>query len=105
MCIEWIMEITYGLSHVNLPITELVNVLDQSDVVTVNGGQFDVSLQDGMPKVYQPSSEDVDLDLPGHQAQHLSSGYHLDTSAHMHRRIVKIEETAAGKIISMEERD
>ena len=84
MCIEWIMEITYGLSHVNLPITELVNVLDQSDVVTVNGGQFDVSLQDGMPKVYQPSSEDVDLDLPGHQAQHLSSGYHLDTSAHMH---------------------
>ena len=79
-----------------------MNILDQLDVVTVNGGKFDVVLQDGMPKVYHPSNGDVDLGLPGQQAQRLSSGYHFITSAHMHRNIVG---SAAGKIISMEERD
>ena len=79
-----------------------MNILDQLDVVTVNGGKFDVVLQDGMPKVYHPTSGDVDLSLPGQQAQHLSSGYHFVTSAHMHRNLVG---KAAGKIISTEERD
>jgi len=51
-----------------------MNILDQLDVVTVDGGQFDVVLQDGMPKIYHPTSGDVDLSLPGQQAQHLSSG-------------------------------
>ena len=37
---------------------ELVNVLDLSDTVKVNGGQFTVSIQGGMPKVYHPSSGD-----------------------------------------------
>lgn len=37
--------------------TELVDVLDPSDVVTVNGGQFQVNIQNGMPKVYHPSSD------------------------------------------------
>lgn len=38
-------------------IPELVDILDPSDVVTVNGGQFQVNIQNGMPKVYHPSSD------------------------------------------------
>lgn len=34
-----------------------MDVLDPSDVVTVNGGQFQVNIQNGMPKVYHPSSD------------------------------------------------
>lgn len=36
--------------------TVLKNLLDSNDNVTVNGGQFNVNLQNGMPKVYYPAS-------------------------------------------------
>ena len=38
---------------------ELVNVLDSSDTVTVNGGQFTVNIKGGMPKVYHPADSAV----------------------------------------------
>ena len=34
--------------------TELVNVLDSSDTVTVSGGSFTVNIQNGLPKLYHP---------------------------------------------------
>ena len=34
----------------------LVNVLNPSDKVTVNGGKFTLNLQNGMPVVYSPAS-------------------------------------------------
>ena len=37
--------------------TELVNLLDSSDTVTVSNGQFEVNIQNGQPKVYYPASE------------------------------------------------
>ena len=43
--------------NIYLCIPELVDILDPSDVVTVNGGQFQVNIQNGMPKVYHPSSD------------------------------------------------
>ena len=36
-------------------MAELVNILDSSDTVTVNGGQFTVNIKGGMPKVYHPA--------------------------------------------------
>lgn len=42
---------------------ELVNQLDTSDSVVVNNGQFEVYINNGLPKIYYPSSEmDVPLD-------------------------------------------
>ena len=35
-------------------------MLDPSDTVTVNGGQFTVNIKGGMPKIYHPAS-DADL--------------------------------------------
>ena len=45
------------------PSTALVNVLNSSDKVTVNGGRFTVSIQNGMPVVYSPASS-LELDHP-----------------------------------------
>jgi hypothetical protein len=39
----------------------LVNVLNPSDKVTVNGGKFTVNIQNGMPVVYSPASS-LELD-------------------------------------------
>jgi alpha-amylase len=39
--------------------TKLVNVLDSSDTVTVNGGRFTVNIKGGMPKVYHPTASAV----------------------------------------------
>ena len=41
--------------------SELVNVLDSSDTVTVSGGSFTVNIHGGLPKVYHPAS-DLDED-------------------------------------------
>ena len=51
---SWIYSVYY---NAYLSIPELVDILDPSDVVTVNGGQFQVNIQNGMPKVYHPSSD------------------------------------------------
>jgi alpha-amylase len=42
--------------------TKLVNQLDPSDTVTVNNGNFQVYMQNGLPKVYYPSHDDDDAD-------------------------------------------
>jgi alpha-amylase len=42
--------------------TKLVNQLDPSDTVTVNNGNFQVYMQNGLPKVYYPS-HDNDADM------------------------------------------
>lgn len=34
----------------------LVNILDSSDKVTVENDQFEVNIEDGMPKVYFPQN-------------------------------------------------
>ena len=36
-----------------------MNVLDPSDTVTVNGGQFTVTIVGGMPKIYHPLDEEL----------------------------------------------
>ena len=36
-----------------------MNVLDSSDTVTVNGGQFTVNIKGGLPKVYHPAANAV----------------------------------------------
>ena len=43
----------------------LVNVLDSSDTVTVNGGKFSLNLQNGMPKVYHPSNKTLEKEWNG----------------------------------------
>ena len=52
---SWMSSAYYIIIYVCIP--ELVDILDSSDVVTVNGGQFQVNIQNGMPKVYHPSSD------------------------------------------------
>ena len=43
---------------------DLVNQLDTSDSVVVNNGQFQVYINNGLPKIYYPSSDmDVPLDI------------------------------------------
>ena len=39
--------------------TALVNILNTSDKVTVENDQFEVNIQDGMPKVYSPENGKV----------------------------------------------
>ncbi|CAI8010456.1 hypothetical protein GBAR_LOCUS6895 [Geodia barretti] len=39
--------------------TKLVNVLDSSDTVTVNGGAFTVTIEGGMPKIYHPVTSEL----------------------------------------------
>ena len=38
------------------PPTELINLLDSSDMVTVSGGSFPVNIQNGQPKIYYPAN-------------------------------------------------
>lgn len=41
----------------------LVNQLDTSDTVVVNNGQFQVNINNGLPKIYYPqSSQDAPLE-------------------------------------------
>ena len=53
---------TYIHIYLHLIDTELVNVLDSSDTVTVSGGEFTVSIQGGMPKIYHPVSDAADVE-------------------------------------------
>jgi alpha-amylase len=39
--------------------TKLVNILDSSDTVTVNGGAFTVTIEGGMPKIYHPVTSEL----------------------------------------------
>ena len=49
---RWALYLLLRLS----PCIALVNVLNPSDRVTVNGGRFNLNLQNGMPAVYYPAS-------------------------------------------------
>ncbi|XP_019851448.1 PREDICTED: alpha-amylase-like [Amphimedon queenslandica] len=53
--------------------TKLVNQLDTSDTVVVNNGQFQVNINNGLPKIYYPqSTEDVPLEeavVSGHDEE------------------------------------
>ena len=40
---------------------DLVNQLDTSESVVVNNGQFQVYINNGLPKIYYPS---IDMDVP-----------------------------------------
>ncbi len=43
--------------------TELVNLLDSSDDVTVSGGSFPVNIQNGQPKIYYPAGDTADEEI------------------------------------------
>jgi len=48
--------------YVVCPYTGLVNQLKSNDSVTVNDGKFQVDIQNGLPKVYYPSTEDDNIE-------------------------------------------
>ena len=54
-------------------VLELVNLLDSSDTVTVDGGKFLVNIKNGLPVIYHPLSSVVDDDVnDGRDGSHSS---------------------------------
>ena len=41
----------------------LVNQLDTSDIVVVNNGQFQIYIENGLPKVYYPQNTELPLNI------------------------------------------